>query len=112
MSLQQDRLHGGPDAQGVPRWDFSTNANACGPCPTALAALYQADAQHYPDPAYTALRAALAGFHGVAIERVVVAARVAKGGDATARAGDLEGMSEPIAVNATGVRLLIDRVRN
>lgn len=45
-------------------------------------------------------------------ERVVVAARVAKGGDATARAGDLEGMSEPIAVNATGVRLLIDRVRN
>lgn len=45
-------------------------------------------------------------------ERVVVAARVAKGGDATARAGDLEGMSEPLAVDATGVRLLIDRVRN
>lgn len=45
-------------------------------------------------------------------ERVVVAARVAKGGDATARPGDLEGASEPVAVDATGVRLLIDRVRD
>ena len=23
------RFHGGPDAQGVARWDFSSNANAC-----------------------------------------------------------------------------------
>ena len=46
--------HGGPDAQGVPLWDFSTNANACGPCPEALAAVQQADATRYPDPAYTA----------------------------------------------------------
>lgn len=45
-------------------------------------------------------------------ERVVVAARVAKGGDATARAGDLEGASEPVAVDASGVKLVIDRVRN
>lgn len=45
-------------------------------------------------------------------ERVVVAARVAKGGDATARPGDLEGASEPVATDATGVRLRIDRVRN
>jgi histidinol-phosphate aminotransferase len=66
-------LHGGPDALGVPRWDFSTNANACGPCPTAQAAVHAADAQHYPDPAYTDLRAALAAFHGVAAERIVVA---------------------------------------
>ncbi|MDP2264288.1 MAG: aminotransferase class I/II-fold pyridoxal phosphate-dependent enzyme [Hydrogenophaga sp.] len=66
-------LHGGPDAQGVPRWDFSTNANACGPCPVALAAVQQADAAHYPDPGYTDLRAALAAFHSVAIERIVVA---------------------------------------
>ncbi|UJW82965.1 aminotransferase class I/II-fold pyridoxal phosphate-dependent enzyme [Hydrogenophaga sp. SL48] len=66
-------IHGGPDALGVPRWDFSTNANACGPCPMALAAVAGADAQHYPDPGYTALRAALAAFHGVAVERIVVA---------------------------------------
>lgn len=66
--------HGGPDALGVPRWDFSTNANACGPCPVALAALQQTDARHYPDPAYTALRERLAAFHGVAAERIVLAA--------------------------------------
>jgi histidinol-phosphate aminotransferase len=66
-------IHGGPDALGVPRWDFSTNANACGPCPTALAAVQAADPQHYPDPAYTGLRTALAAFHGVATERLVVA---------------------------------------
>ena len=67
-------LHGGPDALGVPRYDFSTNANACGPSPQALAALQQADRRHYPDPAYTALRAQLAAFHGVAAERIVIAA--------------------------------------
>ena len=44
-------------------------------------------------------------------ERVVVAARVAKGGDATARAGDLEGASEPVATDVTGLKLVIDRVR-
>jgi histidinol-phosphate aminotransferase len=68
------RIHGGPDAQGVARWDFSSNANACGPCPTALQAVQRADAAHYPDPAYTRLRAALAGLHGVAPWRVLLAA--------------------------------------
>lgn len=66
-------VHGGPDALGVPRWDFSTNANAVGPCPMALSAVQRADPQHYPDPGYTALRHALAAFHGVAVERIVVA---------------------------------------
>ncbi len=66
-------LHGGPDAQGVPHWDFSTNANACGPCPSALAAVQRAAAAHYPDPGYQQLRSALAAFHGVAAERIVVA---------------------------------------
>ena len=68
-----NHVHGGPDAHGVPRWDFSTNANACGPCPPALAAVQGADAAHYPDPAYARLRTALAAFHGVAAERIVVA---------------------------------------
>ncbi|MFP8777721.1 aminotransferase class I/II-fold pyridoxal phosphate-dependent enzyme [Hydrogenophaga sp. RWCD_12] len=66
-------IHGGPDVHGVPRWDFSTNANACGPCPAALAAVQRADAAHYPDPAYSRLGDALAAHHGVAAERIVVA---------------------------------------
>ncbi len=65
------RAHGGPDAAGVPRWDFSTNSNACGPCPTALLAVQAADATRYPDPAYTQLRVALAHFHDVAVDRIV-----------------------------------------
>ena len=66
-------IHGGPDALGVPRWDFSTNANAVGPCPMALTAVQRADPQHYPDPGYTGLRSRLAAFHDVAVERIVVA---------------------------------------
>lgn len=65
--------HGGPDALGVPTWDFSTNANPCGPCPHALAAVQGADARHYHDPAYTALRASLAAFHEVEADRIVIA---------------------------------------
>ncbi|MCX7278908.1 MAG: aminotransferase class I/II-fold pyridoxal phosphate-dependent enzyme [Burkholderiales bacterium] len=65
--------HGGPDALGVPRWDFSTNSNACGPCPHALADLQQADATRYPDPHYTALKEQLAAFHGVAAQRILLA---------------------------------------
>ena len=66
-------VHGGPDALGVPAHDFSTNSNACGPCPAVLDALQQADATRYPDPAYTALRTVLAALHGVAPDRIVVA---------------------------------------
>jgi len=65
--------HGGADALGVARFDFSTNSNACGPCPQALAAVQAADASFYPDPAYTALRESLAAFHGVGPERVLLA---------------------------------------
>lgn len=66
--------HGGPDALGVPLHDFSTNSNAAGPCPQALAAVQQAHATTYPDPSYTALRQRLATWHGVAPERVVLTA--------------------------------------
>lgn len=66
--------HGGPDASGVPAWDFSTNANACGPAPSTLAALRAADPTRYPDPAGQRLREALAALHGVAPARVVLAA--------------------------------------
>lgn len=68
------RMHGATDALGPVRWDFSSNANACGPCPLALQAIQQADATHYPDPAYTRLRAVLAERHGVDAARVLLAA--------------------------------------
>jgi len=71
--MSELRVHGGPDAQGVPLHDFSTNSNACGPCPLALAAVQGADATRYPDAAYTELRAQLAAWHGVAPERVLLA---------------------------------------
>lgn len=67
------RVHGGPDAAGVPVFDFSTNSHACGPCPAALAALQQADAGRYPDAGYAALRRQLAAFHGVDAQRVLLA---------------------------------------
>ncbi len=67
------RIHGGPDALGAPRYDFSTNGNACGPCPMVLNALKQADATRYPDASYTALRAQLADFHHVDEQRVLLA---------------------------------------
>jgi cytochrome c-type biogenesis protein CcmH len=44
-------------------------------------------------------------------EQVVVAARLSRGGDATARPGDLEGASGVVAVDAVGVRIVIDSVR-
>lgn len=68
------RSHGGPGAHGAVRWDFSTNANAAGPCPMALRAVQQADPVRYPDPSYHALRERLAAWHGVAPHRVLLAA--------------------------------------
>ncbi|MCR5867531.1 aminotransferase class I/II-fold pyridoxal phosphate-dependent enzyme [Aquincola sp. J276] len=68
------RMHGGPDARGPAPHDFSTNANAAGPCPTALAAVQAADATRYPDPGYTVLRDRLADFHGVDPSRILLAA--------------------------------------
>ncbi|MFN7154289.1 MAG: aminotransferase class I/II-fold pyridoxal phosphate-dependent enzyme [Acidovorax sp.] len=74
LLLTSSSLHGGPDAAGIPVFDFSTNSNACGPCPEALHVVQAADATRYPDPAYTALREALGAFHGVAPRRIVLAA--------------------------------------
>lgn len=68
------RVHGGADALGAARWDFSTCANAAGPCPRTLAAVRTADPLRYPDPAATAVRRALAALHGVEPWRVLPAA--------------------------------------
>ncbi len=43
--------------------------------------------------------------------QVVVAARLSRQGDATARPGDLEGVSLPVGVGENGVEVVIDRVR-
>lgn len=67
-------VHGGPDAAGTAPHDFSTNGNAVGSCPAVVSALHAADAAHYPDPHYTALRGRLAAFHGVVADRIVIAA--------------------------------------
>lgn len=68
------RVHGGPDASGPVRWDFSTNINAIAPCPQVLHTLGQADVTRYPDPRYSALRERLAAWHGVTPARVLFAA--------------------------------------
>jgi histidinol-phosphate aminotransferase len=68
-----DDTHGGPDALGCAEFDFSTNANACGPCPAVLSAIVQADSVRYPDPSYTTLRLNLARWHGVDSQRVLLA---------------------------------------
>lgn len=72
MNAQQ--THGGVDALGAARWDFSTNSNAVGPCPVALAAVHAADATRYPDPEYCQIKKALAALHQVDAHRVIMAA--------------------------------------
>lgn len=43
--------------------------------------------------------------------RLVVVARVSRGGDATVRPGDYEGVSEDVAPGRRDIRIVIDRVR-
>ena len=73
VHITSSRIHGGTDALGLPMFDFSTNSNACGPCPMTQSAISQADATRYPDPSYTALRDKLAAFHGCEPSRIVIA---------------------------------------
>ena len=73
MPQQPPRIHGGADRFGAALHDFSTNSNACAPCPAAQTAVRQADASQYPDASYSALRQQLADFHGVDAQRVVLA---------------------------------------
>jgi histidinol-phosphate aminotransferase len=66
--------HGGTDSMPDPRYDFSSNANPLGPCPSVLAAVRSADVTRYPDPMYAQLRATLAAHHRTTPERIVVGA--------------------------------------
>jgi cytochrome c-type biogenesis protein CcmH len=45
-----------------------------------------------------------------AFPKVVVTARISKGGAATAQPGDLQGASAPVANDASGVTVTIDTV--
>ena len=72
--MLEKRIHGGADALGQPLYDFSTNSNACGPCPVVLQEIQATDASHYPDPFYAELRQAIAAFHKVDVTHVVLAA--------------------------------------
>src|SRR3984885_11220526 len=67
-------VHGGTDSLPDPRYDFSTNANPLGPCPSVLAQVRNADVTRYPDPLYTRLREVLAAFHRTTPDRIVVGA--------------------------------------
>jgi histidinol-phosphate aminotransferase len=68
------RVHGGPGRDGPLRFDFSTTANACAAPPALRRALRDAPRHHYPDPAYHALRERLGAWHGVAPQRILLAA--------------------------------------
>ena len=67
-------VHGGTDSLPEPRYDFSSNANALGPCPPVLAAIRAANVGRYPDPHYVRLRERLAVWHGTTADRIVVGA--------------------------------------
>jgi histidinol-phosphate aminotransferase len=67
-------IHGGTDSMPEPRYDFSSNANALGPCAPVLAAVRAANVSRYPDPLYTRLRERLAAWHDTTADRIVVGA--------------------------------------
>src|SRR6202035_2863024 len=74
VMLRLHPLHGATDSRPDPRYDFASNANPLGPCPSVLAAVRDADVTRYPDPTYTRLRATLAAHHQTVRERIVVGA--------------------------------------
>jgi histidinol-phosphate aminotransferase len=84
--------HGGPDARGPARWDFSTNAHAAGPELAWLSELAEADPTRYPDPTYTALRTELGALHGVSPARILPAA---SGSEAIVRLTTAVALSRP-----------------
>ncbi|MDO5058241.1 MAG: aminotransferase class I/II-fold pyridoxal phosphate-dependent enzyme [Lautropia sp.] len=93
--------HGGPDAQGAAAHDFSTNANAAGPCPSVLAHLQSLTADTYPDPAHTQLVQALAAWHGVDSRQIIIGASASELiGRLTAALVGLHGPQLPVFVPA------------
>ncbi len=86
--------HGGTDLGPAVRWDFSTNANALGPLPSAMHALQQVDRLTYPEPSYAALREALGAHLGVSPERICPTAGNAEAIRRLSLAASLSGVDE------------------
>lgn len=72
MTLPDCVVHGGPDALGSVPHDFSTNANAAGPCPFVQERLQTLVADRYPDPAHAAVIERLAAMHEVSPARIII----------------------------------------
>ena len=87
-------IHGGPDGRQPIEHDFSTNANPLGPPPGLDVVLAAAQRSRYPDPAYAALRRALAAWHGVAPERVMPTAGTSEAIRRLTLAARLRGVTE------------------
>ena len=94
-------MHGGPDALGAAVHDFSTNANAAGPCPLVLARLQALMVDTYPDPCHDRLVAELAAWHGVDRRQIVIGASASELiGRLTAALVSLHGRQLPVFVPA------------
>lgn len=86
--------HGGPDAAGPVRFDFSTNANPL-PAPEDLwQVLRQVNRCAYPEPSYQALRARLGTWSGVGAERIVPTAGSSEAIRRLSLAAHLQGWRE------------------
>ncbi|ASM79104.1 aminotransferase (plasmid) [Vitreoscilla filiformis] len=86
--------HGGPDAAGPVRFDFSTNANPL-PAPEELwQVLRQVNRCCYPEPSYRALRACLGAWSGVGAERIVPTAGSSEAIRRLSLAAHLQGWRE------------------
>jgi histidinol-phosphate aminotransferase len=64
--------HGGPQAANEQVLDFSVNTNPLGPNPELVRIWRAADPSGYPDPQYRRARQALAAYHGVEPDSVVL----------------------------------------
>lgn len=86
--------HGGPDG-GLPiAHDFSTNANPLGAPAEVMAALCEADRQHYPDPGYRALREFVGQALAIGPERVLPTAGSSEAIRRLTLAASLRGVSQ------------------
>lgn len=69
--------HGGTDRLGVPRWDFSSNANAVAiktlPPKKLISKILNTPINFYPDPNYINLKQKLAQWHKVAPWQILIA---------------------------------------
>lgn len=64
--------HGGANQTGFDGVDFSVNTNPFGANPVLLFVAQAANLEAYPDPNYSNLKAALAGFHGCQPDSVIL----------------------------------------